>query len=247
MTKHHTASTRVQVWPTMLALFVCLSVVATAPMSQAAAQTVAGVIDTLKGSATATQGGTKRALAKGGEVYQGDSISVAGRGALRVRFKDDTTLDVGENSTVTIDEFVYDPNAAASGKLTAGIAKGTFRFVSGKIAAAKPENVSINTPVATIGVRGTRFAGQTDGGSAEVVLLAEVPKDKKTAILVANAAGSVIIAQSGFGTTVAGPNVAPTPPQRWRQNRINAVTRSITRSLPRLRIPTTPRAPKTPR
>lgn len=233
MSRFSRFSRRSQVWAVALIAVLALPLAAV----ESAAQTVAGAVETIKGSATATQpGATARNLSKGAEVFQGDSIAVAAGGALRVRFKDDTTFDIGENSKASIDEFVYDPNAAASGKLTAGIVTGTFRFVTGKIAKAKPENVSIVTPVATIGVRGTRFAGQTDGGSAEVVLLADA-NQKKTAILVANSAGSVIIAQAGFGTSVAGPNVAPTPPQKWQQRRVNRVTRSITRSLPRLRVP----------
>ena len=210
------------------------------------AQTVAGAVETVKGSATAAQSGqSARTLKQGDQIFQGDAIKTGADSAVRVRFLDDTTFDVGEKTSATIDEFVFDANSAAAGKLTAGVLTGSFRFVTGKIGKAKPENVSVRTPVATIGVRGTRFAGQTDGGTAEVVLLAEA-NQQKSAILVANNAGSVIIAQAGFGTTVAGPNIAPAPPQSWQQNRINRVTRSITRSLPRLRMPNVPRTPRRP-
>ena len=53
-----------------------------------------------------------------------------------------------------------------SGKVTASVAKGVFRFITGKIARKKPEDMTVRLPTATIGIRGTIVAGavRTEAG-----------------------------------------------------------------------------------
>ncbi len=78
--------------------------------------------------------------------------------ALHILFKDGSRLNLGRNSTMQIDEFVYDPKAS-TGKLTATVTKGFFRFVSGKIA---KKDFKLKIPGATIGIRGTTLHGRVN-------------------------------------------------------------------------------------
>ena len=66
-------------------------------------------------------------------------------------FEDQTKLEIGALSEVVLDRFVYDPNRSDS-EVAVSIAKGIARFTTGVL---RHESYKINTPTATIGVRGT--------------------------------------------------------------------------------------------
>jgi hypothetical protein len=66
-------------------------------------------------------------------------------------FLDKTTMTIGPNSDLLIDEFVYDPGAG-SGQFAASLTRGALRFVGGQI--SHTAGATINTPSATIGIRG---------------------------------------------------------------------------------------------
>ena len=103
-------------------------------------------------------------------VFSYDEVTV-GQGRTAIDFIDDTRVEITEHSKLVIDEFVYDP-ANNQGGLTMTAALGTVRYASGQIAKDFRENVTIKTPTATIGVRGTDFAMIVDelGGSTIILL-----------------------------------------------------------------------------
>ena len=118
-----------------------------------------------------------RVVESGGPVYLGDIVSTDAQGQLQILLKDETTFTIGPNSSILIDTFVYDPTTD-DGKVSAQILKGTFRFVTGKIAKKKPESMTVKLPVGTIGVRGTMVAGHVDGEKSMAVLLGPGPKNQ---------------------------------------------------------------------
>src|SRR5215471_11901363 len=104
-------------------------------------------------------------------VHLGDSVVSGDQSALQVLLLDQSVFTVGANASVTIDKFVYDPNRGTS-DIAASVAKGAFRFMSGHSLSGFGHN-AINTPVATIGVRGTAVEGVV--GQAAVQVLAQQP------------------------------------------------------------------------
>ena len=101
------------------------------------------------------------------------------------------------------------------------MALGTVRYASGAIAHNSPNSVNINTPSATIGVRGTDFTATVDElGASTIILLPscrqgwiDIDRDCKTGeIEVSNGAGSVTLNRPFQGTTVANRNSAPLKP-----------------------------------
>src|SRR5262249_59913798 len=56
------------------------------------------------------------------------------------------------NARMVLNEFVYDPNGKSNSTLFS-LSKGTFTFIAGKV--AKTGDMKIDTPVATMGIRGT--------------------------------------------------------------------------------------------
>ena len=91
------------------------------------------------------------ALAIGGSVVNREKIVTSAEGTTQVSFIDKSTLNVGRNSSVVIDKFVYD-QSAGTGEMATSMTKGVLRFVGGQV--SHTNGASVKTPVATIGIRG---------------------------------------------------------------------------------------------
>lgn len=103
-------------------------------------------------------------------VALGNQVSTGAASALQVTLLDRTSVTVGPNAQMTIDKFVYDPSKKSS-SVSASVAKGTFRFLSGKT--LKGGSNSINTPAASIGIRGTMVEGAV--GQDAMTIAAQQP------------------------------------------------------------------------
>jgi hypothetical protein len=96
---------------------------------------------------------TPVAQAKVGDlVYQRDVVQTGRDGKVDITFADGTTFNVSSNARMVLDEFVYNPNGTSNSTLFS-LTKGTFNFVAGKV--AHTGNMKIDTPVGTMGIRGT--------------------------------------------------------------------------------------------
>jgi len=157
---------------------------------------------------------------KGTKVEMDDAVRTT-QGKVGITFDDDTKVLVNENSRLVIDDFVYDPTTTKGGKLAVNVAHGTVRYASGQIAKNNPQSVAVNTPVATIGVRGTDFTATVDEfGRSTVILLPSCPfgwrdveRDCKTGeISVTTDAGFVIMNKPFQATRVDSRDFKPKPP-----------------------------------
>jgi hypothetical protein len=91
-------------------------------------------------------------------VFLNDQVSTGGASQLQMLLLDRTTFTVGANARIAVDRFVYDP-AANSRATGISVARGAFRFMSGRTLGHPTGPVTVRTPVATIGIRGTIFEG----------------------------------------------------------------------------------------
>ncbi|MDB5692581.1 MAG: FecR family protein [Alphaproteobacteria bacterium] len=91
-------------------------------------------------------------------VFLADEVRTGDAGRLQILLLDRTIFTVGAKARVTIDRFVYDP-AANSRAVGISVARGAFRFMSGRTLGKPAGPVTVHTPVATIGIRGTIFEG----------------------------------------------------------------------------------------
>ena len=117
--------------------------------------------------------GTRVEAVSGDSVFQGDVLETGDNGAIGIIFIDETTFSLGANGRMVLDELIYDPDTQ-SGSSTFSLVQGVFSFVSGSISKTGVDAMTIKTPVATIGIRGT--AGSIDlpeGEQLTVVLTAE--------------------------------------------------------------------------
>jgi hypothetical protein len=92
-------------------------------------------------------------------IYAGDTINTGPVGEAQITFRDNTKLVVGPNSSMVIDAFVFSGKSSAQ-QVTLNAAKGVFRFFTGS---SPKDAYQINTPTATIGVRGTQFDISIEG------------------------------------------------------------------------------------
>jgi len=113
----------------------------------------AGVTAAVNQSAKSTPpGGGVRTVVLGANIVQDETIETDGAGLVQILLADGTTFTVGPNSAITIDRFVYDPDANTA-QVSATIGRGVFRFIGGRT--SKTEGgVQLNTPVGTVGIRG---------------------------------------------------------------------------------------------
>ena len=126
----------------------------------------------------------------GYDVLMDDFFQTGEDGQIGIIFEDDTSVTVIENSELLIDDFVYDP-ASGTGELAFNVTVGSFRYVSGAVAANNAGAVKITTPSATITVRGTTLTGNVTPGGATTVTLLRDQDGGLGMVNVANRAGSV--------------------------------------------------------
>ncbi len=111
-------------------------------------------IAVLRNTAASGPGGD-RPLVTQGAVYSGDVIKTDRRGTAQILFADNTKMVIGPNAQITVDQFVFQGKSTASA-FSIDAVRGSFRFITGLSA---KNAYSINTPTATLGVRGTAFDG----------------------------------------------------------------------------------------
>src|SRR5215475_12883828 len=124
----------------------------------------------------------------GDPIYLGDVLATGSNGKVGITFTDGTAFDLSSNARMVMTEFIYDPNSKANSSLLS-LTKGTFTFVAGKI--AKSGDMKVDTPVATMGIRGTTPRVEiSDNGSVKFSTLVEEGKDKVMEKLGTKAASS---------------------------------------------------------
>jgi hypothetical protein len=122
-----------------------------------------GSVETITGEVYAVRpDGTRVRLQAGDPVFQGDQIQTADGASIKMTFIDGTLFTLGGDARLALDEMVFDP-ASSSGESAFSILQGGFLFVSGQIAQNNPNDMTVTTPVATIGIRGTIVTGEVSG------------------------------------------------------------------------------------
>ncbi len=155
------------------------------------------------------------------DVQSYDNVETE-NGRLKIKFVDDTQISLTEHTLVEITEYVYDPNPSKS-KMAMNFVAGTARFATGGLGLVPVENIQIQTPTATIGIRGTDFTTTVDElGRSLVILLPDANCDDKVkleegcrpsgSISVTNAGGVVLLEEAYQAVMVSTYETPPTNP-----------------------------------
>ncbi len=174
----------------MIALIRVLLLGAALSAPPALALEAVGRIDNLVPAAFHTPpGGQQMEARQLDPVVRDETLTTTDAGGLLITFADGSELTLGPNSTAVIDEFVYP--GPGQGNATIELVSGVFRFVSGQMDEA---NVDIDTPVASIGIRGTVvYAAVTPDATVQVTQKGKAfVRSKITGELVDVEAGSAI-------------------------------------------------------
>lgn len=120
-----------------------------------------GSIRSIEGTASIVRDGARATAEIGAAVEQGDTLETGRDGALGVVFRDSSTMTLGPSSHFTLDEFVFEP-ARGEGSFLTTLLRGSVLYVSGVIGKLSRDSVALRTPVATVGMRGTRFLAKVE-------------------------------------------------------------------------------------
>jgi fibronectin-binding autotransporter adhesin len=125
----------------------------------AGAGKVIGHVTKLTGTATAIRNGVSIILNHGDNVEKGDVVQSGSGSTLGVTFIDGTVFGLSANARMVLNEMIYDPNGSDNSTLIS-LVSGTISFVAGQT--AKHGDMKIDTPVATMGIRGTAVLVEID-------------------------------------------------------------------------------------
>ena len=128
-------------------------------MAARASAKVIGHVTKLVGTATAIRNGVSIILNNGDNVEKGDVVQSGSDSTLGITFIDGTVFGLSSNARMVLNEMVYDPNGSNNSSLLSLVA-GTITFVAGET--AKHGDMKVDTPVATMGIRGTAVLVEID-------------------------------------------------------------------------------------
>jgi hypothetical protein len=143
-------------------------------------------------------------------------------GRMLIEFLDEAELSLTEHTKVYIDKVYYDPDPSKS-KMAMRMAMGTARFASGRLGMVNKSNIDIQTPTASIAVRGTDFTTTIDElGRSLVILLPDEFGNSSGEIRVSNNGGTIVLNEVFAATMVSSLDTPPT-----QQITMNGITTSM--------------------
>jgi hypothetical protein len=115
-----------------------------------------GQVKVSKGSVTIERAGQSLRGDPGLRVQASDVVTTGGDGAVGITMTDNSLLSAGPNSVLVLDRYDFD-STTNEGRFDASLRRGTLAVVSGRLAKQSPDAMTLRTPSAILGVRGTSF------------------------------------------------------------------------------------------
>ncbi|BCS95403.1 hypothetical protein DSLASN_10350 [Desulfoluna limicola] len=198
----------------LLFFFIGLVLINLVTTAHAAMMAEIGQVVAMRGPVHADLQGETRALTIKSPVFQDDVIKTEKRSRIQIRFKDNTIITLGVASTLHLKEYRWNEETK-KGAFTHEVKEGVFRVLGGAITNASPETFKTETPVATIGIRGSLYRGRFRNGVLSVML------QGGKGINIINDTGLIPITTPGFGTRVAAWAEKPARPSRFSSEEIS--------------------------
>jgi hypothetical protein len=166
-------------------------------------------------------GRAPRVLELGARVIHKERIRTSAVGSVQVVFVDKTTINIGPNSDLVIDEFVYDP-ARGTGSMAATLSKGVLRFVGGNT--SHTGGATFKTPAVTLGIRGGVATIRHDPATGTRAI------NHFGTLTAITQAATEIVRRPGFVVAAASMGAPPTPPVRVTQAEVDGANKQLTSS-----------------
>jgi hypothetical protein len=150
-------------------------------------------------------GGATDKLTVGARVMHNERIHTSPSGSAQLLFLDKSSLSIAPNTSLVIDDFVYDP-ASNRGHMLTRLTQGTLQYIGGQL--SHQGAVTITTPAVAVGVRGgtVTISHGADGANGTRVA------NQYGTLTLTNAAGTTVVTRPGFTVTVANWNTPPGQP-----------------------------------
>jgi Ca2+-binding RTX toxin-like protein len=169
-----------------------------------------GEAHAITGSATVTHAnGVTGPLVVGNPIYLNDIVETGDGSAISIVFVDKTTFALADNGRMAIDKLIYDPSGSDNG-LGLSVLTGAFVFVTGAIAPAPGDGMTITTPAGSIGIRGTTGGGAvTPEGGVKAWVVQDDDPEQESITFTDNAGHSYKLSEAGSTIDFATPNSTP--------------------------------------
>ena len=115
-----------------------------------------GQIKTSRGQVTVEREGHALTASVGMRLQTSDTVKTGADGSVGITMDDDSLLSAGPDSVLSLDRYTFDPTTN-QGRFDASLNKGTLAVISGRMAKQAPDAMTVRTPTAILGVRGTEF------------------------------------------------------------------------------------------
>lgn len=178
--------------------------------SSSAAEPV-GLVESAEGRSTGSLDGVSRDLAVNVEVFLNELVETDAASRLGMALGASTTVRLGELTRLIIERAIVDQG----GELV--LERGAILFEE---SSGEDSGVVVDTPFAIIAARGTRFFVGPSNGVIGVFV-------EEGSVSVTNNAGEVIL-EANQGTDLTSPDIPPTPPSEWGEQRKDAALASVT-------------------
>ena len=173
-----------------------------------------GEIQTLQGRATVIRSATRSRenLKLGASVFKGDIVQTKPRSRLKIKLRDDSVVSLGQLAVMRVASLkISEDKQIVASAIT--IAKGLFRFITGTVQAER--SFTVQTPTATIGIRGTDWMGEATDTLTQVFVNDGMVEVRS----LDPGVEGVVVLTNGEGTVVSQ-NEAPTAKKRWPQAKV---------------------------
>ena len=132
-----------------------------ASLAFAAAVAEVGQIKIAKGQVSVERKGQSLPAPVGMLLEAADTLKTGADGSVCITMRDNSLLSAGPNSILSLERFEFDATTS-QGRFDANLRRGTLAVVSGRIAKQSPAAMTVRTPSAVLGVRGTEFVVAVD-------------------------------------------------------------------------------------
>ena len=140
----------------MLARSMALALLALACGTGGAHAADIGQVKVSRGQVEIDRGGQILPGTAGTRLQGADVVKTGNDGSVGITMTDNSLLSAGPNSVLTLDRYEFDSTTSA-GRFDASLQRGTLAVVSGRLAKQSADAMTVRTPSAVLGVRGTEF------------------------------------------------------------------------------------------
>lgn len=139
-------------------------------------------------------------LENGDVIHESDRILTDDDSSAMIKFKDNTEIELGENTNIKISDFSYGENEPVG--FVMNLTHGLMRSVSGEIVKQNPDAFKIVMPMSTVGIRGTTLLHRVEEGSETHMVI--VLGKGHDVVITSTSGQSAIITEALQGITLGG-------------------------------------------